>query len=116
MSGTQKQIKYKKRVLSRKIKRHGVEVITRRSQSIPTSLMVDMPQLKVQSVGLLPVSSSWIAGLGYNAKRKVVTMSLLKGRAYDIHDVPLRCLNNGIMHTLRGLFGGILELKIIIRL
>jgi len=114
-----RDLAYKKRLLSRKSKRHIVTIVTRKEQ--PSALYgkaetvrlggqvyimqaAEVEALKTQDVALSRVSSSWIAALGYIKKRKVVTMNLIDGHIYHIIGVPFKVFEEWYNAHSKGTF------------
>ena len=100
-----RQLAYKKRLISRKIKRRKITVITRRTQPAQAQDREVMIQaLKKQDIYPKAVSSSWIAKLGYNAKRRTVIMDLISGHSYHILGVPFKVFEEWIAAHSKGTF------------
>lgn len=102
------EIKKKKRILTRKIKRHGIEVVSRKEQPMP-KMEVEVAKLKKQDIEERPVSSSWIATLGYEKggwlglKTGTATMETKKGYRYEI-DMPFDVFEEWFYAHSKGTF------------
>ena len=79
---SQRQIRYKKRAITRKVKRHKVTVVTRKEQPIQ-DLEIEVPALKEKQIIGGRVASSWIATI--NWIKIFAKMTLLNGYEYYVY-------------------------------
>ena len=99
---SQRQIRYKKRAITRKVKRHKVKVVTRKGQPIQ-DLEIEVPKLKKQDIGGR-VASSWIANIIWHEKRNHAVMSLIKNhRVYDVF-IPFKVFEQWYWAHSKGTF------------
>ena len=76
-----REIAYKKRALSRKVKHRTIKVVSRKGQPQVT---IEAPAMKKQELEMMAVASSWIADLAYDKRLGYATMVLLDGHIYTI--------------------------------
>lgn len=107
---SRRQVAYRKRILSRKKKKRKIKVITRKEQ-VGIEREIEIYALKKQDVVLSAVASSWIADLGYIAKRKVVTMVLTDGHIYHIIGVPFEVFEEWLHAHSKGTFWHVKNIK-----
>jgi len=76
-----REIVYKKRALSRKVKHRTIKVVSRKGQPQVT---VQAPAMKKQQLEMAAIASSWIANLAYDKGLGYATMVLIDGHIYTI--------------------------------
>ena len=79
-----KPLKYKKRLLTRRVKKEEVIIVSRRTQpAFLTKMKVEA--LARQDIPLQRVSSTWVREIGYHKKEKFAVMVTKKGYGYYIY-------------------------------
>lgn len=80
-----RELHYKKRLLSRKAKRHKTTIVSRKGQPI---VYTEVVTLKPQDIPIQSISSSWLSAFGYILRRRIAFFKTKTGRSYNILDFP----------------------------
>lgn len=99
-SKQRREIRFRKRLLTRKAKLRKIDIISRRGQPQVTA---KVPQFKKQSFELGAVASSWIADIGYVAEQNIATMVLLDGKIYHFQ-IPFKLFEEWFHAHSKGTF------------
>lgn len=95
-----REIVYKKRLLSRKVKRRKIAIVSRKGQPQITTII---PAFKKQSFELQSVSSSWISDIGYIKEQNIATMVLIDGKIYHFQ-IPFKLFEQWFHAHSKGTF------------
>lgn len=93
--------------LKRKVKRvitKRREIIQRAAQPKGAVMMARVPDIKPTDFPMRPVSSSWIAELGYYLSSKTAMMVTLRGYGYEIYGISFDMFVNWFYAMSKGTF------------
>jgi hypothetical protein len=92
-------VEYKKRLITRRVKKEKMELVARRGQP---QAIARVPVLKKADVGGR-ISSSWIAELLWDNSRNVAIMILIIGYVYDVF-IPFKIFRQWFYAVSKGTY------------
>jgi len=98
---SRRDIVYRKRVLSRKVKHRKIAVVSRKGQPQVT---IEAPAMKKQELEMAAVASSWISHLSYDKGLGYATMVLIDGHIYKILKLPFKVFEEWYYAHSKGTF------------
>lgn len=97
-----KPLRYKRKLLTRRVKKEEVLIVSRRAQPAFLTKM-KVKALARQDIPLQVVSSSWIREIGYHKKEEFAVMITKKGYGYYIY-CPFKTFMNWYYAHSKGTF------------